>query len=177
VCHPGLSLRVIERDGDPWFVAKDVCAGIDLSTDNVRRGLDDDEVKSFKVTGLAGRAPLIVSESGFYALVMRSNKPQAKSFRKWVTSVVLPAIRRDGATNGLLIRCFLRALLQPRPPSPCAISGVLRLIQLRAQPVGTAETIQLVPVFLADSEIDLNRITRELLGATAGLLGWFEVHN
>jgi prophage antirepressor-like protein len=67
-----------------------------VTTDNVRRALDADEVKSVKLKGLAGRALLLVSESGLYALILRSNKPAAKFFRKWVTGTVLPALRKDG---------------------------------------------------------------------------------
>ncbi|MFY2947260.1 Bro-N domain-containing protein [Achromobacter ruhlandii] len=58
--------------------------------------LDTDEKSNFKL-GLRGKAPLVVSESGLYSPVLRSRKPGAHAFRKWVTSVVLPAIRRDGA--------------------------------------------------------------------------------
>ncbi len=94
---PGISLRVIEIDGDPWFVASDICDALTLPTVNVRRSLDEDEVKSIKLMGMRGKPPLLVAESGLYSLVMRSNKPEARAFRKWVTSVVLPAIRRDGA--------------------------------------------------------------------------------
>lgn len=67
---------------------------------------------------MRGQAPWLVTEAGLYRLVMRSNKPEASEFQFWVTDTVLPTIRRDGATNGLLIRCFLRVLLQPRPASP-----------------------------------------------------------
>lgn len=88
-------MRVIERDGDPWFVAKDVCDHLDLRVDNSVKGLDTDERANTPVKGFA-RDAVIVSESGLYALIMRSRKPEARSFRKWVTSVVLPAIRRDG---------------------------------------------------------------------------------
>lgn len=92
-----MNLRVTEIEGEPWFVAKDVCATLGLETNHVRRGLDADEVKSTNLAGFRGRPPLVLSESGLYALIMRSSKPEAKAFRKWVTSVVLPAIRRDGA--------------------------------------------------------------------------------
>lgn len=91
-------VRTIIRDGEPWFVAKDICdiLGIQNTSDAVRN-LDDDELVSEKaISGGQVREMLCVSESGLYALVMRSNKPQAKAFRKWVTSEVLPAIRKTG---------------------------------------------------------------------------------
>lgn len=91
-------VRTVVRDGEPWFVAKDICdiLGIQNTSDAVRN-LDDDELVSEKaISGGQVREMLCVSESGLYALVMRSNKPQAKAFRKWVTSEVLPTIRKTG---------------------------------------------------------------------------------
>lgn len=89
------------EDGEPWFVAKDVCDALGIRTDTVRTILDEDEVtevsnpNSIGVTH--GRAPLIVSEAGLYSLVLKSRKPEAKRFKRWVTHEVLPALRRDGA--------------------------------------------------------------------------------
>lgn len=94
------TVRVSTQDGEPWFVAKDVCEALGLSnTTEALRNLDDDEVGNISNSEVAqngGRAPRIVSEPGFYKLVMRSRKPEAKAFQRWVTHEVLPAIRRDG---------------------------------------------------------------------------------
>lgn len=98
----GHNVRVLTDEQDePWFIAKDVCAvlGLDNVT-NALRALDDDEKSNFTNCNVAqngGRAPLIVSESGFYRLVLRSRKPVAKEFQRWVTHEVLPNIRRHGA--------------------------------------------------------------------------------
>lgn len=90
-------LRVTQDEsGEPWFVAKDVCDALGLDTSHVRRGLDDDEVTTLPNWQGKGAAPLIVSEAGLYSLVLKSRKPEAKRFRRWVTHDVLPAIRRDG---------------------------------------------------------------------------------
>lgn len=89
------TLRALSRDGEPWFVAKDVCDALGLSNVSVSvASLDDDERTKFNL-GRQGSAN-IVSEPGFYKLVMRSRKPEAKAFKRWVTHEVLPAIRRDG---------------------------------------------------------------------------------
>lgn len=94
------AIRAIRgEDGEPWFVAKDVCDALGIRTDSIRSILDGDEVgetnpNSIGVVG--GRAPLVVSEPGLYRLVMRSRKPEAKAFQRWVTHEVLPALRRDG---------------------------------------------------------------------------------
>lgn len=93
-------LRVVENDGEPWFVAKDVCDALGIRTDTIRTILDDDEVRETNpnTIGVAGgRNPLIVSEPGLYKLVLKSRKPEAKAFQRWVTHEVLPALRRDGA--------------------------------------------------------------------------------
>ena len=87
---------VVGEDGEPWFVAKDVCDVLELGTEQIRR-LDDDEKGLRKVQTPGGSQQVsIISESGLYALIMRSNKPQAKPFRKWVTAEILPTIRRSG---------------------------------------------------------------------------------
>ncbi len=97
---PGLNLRVIDKDGEPWFVATDACKalGMDLRSGTYRWtvGLDASEKLTHRNSaGGTGVAPVftLISESGLYALIMRSRKPEAQRFRKWVTSEVLPAIR------------------------------------------------------------------------------------
>lgn len=93
------SLRVTDRDGDLWFVAKDVCDALGIATNHLReegRGLDYDEVSTLPNWEGKGASPLIVSEAGLYSLVMRSRKPEAKEFRRWVTHEVIPSIRRTG---------------------------------------------------------------------------------
>lgn len=94
------TIRAVSEGGEPWFVAKDVCDALGLSnTTEALRNLDDDEVGSISNSEIAqngGRAPRIISEPGFYKIVMRSRKPEAKAFQRWVTHEVLPAIHRDG---------------------------------------------------------------------------------
>lgn len=86
------------EDGEPMFVAKDVCAilGLGRQQDSTRY-LDDDEKGECLVNTPSGAQKMVcVTEPGFYKLVMRSRKPEAKAFQRWVTHEVLPAIRRDG---------------------------------------------------------------------------------
>jgi anti-repressor protein len=103
------TLRAVKDDaGEPWFVAKDVCDVLGTDTRDVRKILDQDEVSTLSEAEAnvdsrdigpeqGGRSPLIVSEPGLYKLIMRSRKPEAKAFQRWVTHDVLPALRRDGA--------------------------------------------------------------------------------
>lgn len=98
----GKSVRIFERDGDPWFVAKDVCDLLDIanSRDAVSR-LDDDQRESVPTDTIRGRQNVtVVSESGLYQILFLSIKPEAKRFRKWVTSEVLPQIRKTGGYVG-----------------------------------------------------------------------------
>lgn len=97
----GASLRILtDKAGEPWFVAKDVCDILELgNTTNALRALDEDEKTNFTNCNVAqngGRAPLIISEPGLYKLIMRSRKPEAKEFQRWVTHEVLPQIRKTG---------------------------------------------------------------------------------
>ena len=91
---------VIDKHGNPGCVGKDVCDVLGL--DNVRRALDrldGNEFTTSKVIDSIGREQetYVVNESGLYSLIMTSRKPEAKAFRKWVTSEVLPSIRKTGA--------------------------------------------------------------------------------
>lgn len=94
----GFKIRVIMRCDEPWFVAKDACDCLTIS--NVTQAcqtLDEDEKGVCKVETLGGKQDMmVISESGLYTLIMRSNKEQAKPFRRWVTGEVLPSIRKTG---------------------------------------------------------------------------------
>lgn len=92
-------VRVVEREGEAWFVANDVCAALEIgnSRQAVSR-LDDDERDAVTTNDAMGRGQqtTIISESGVYALIFTSRKAVAVTFRKWVTGEVLPALRRTG---------------------------------------------------------------------------------
>ena len=96
--NPLFKIRVIMRCAEPWFVAKDACDCLEIvNASQACQTLDEDEKGIYKVYTLGGSQDMmLISESGLYTLVMRSNKPEAKVFRKWVTSEVLPSIRKTG---------------------------------------------------------------------------------
>ena len=94
----GLQLRTItDENGEPWFVAADVCAVLGHSNPSkaVADHVDDDD-KSNQSLGLPGKSPVVVNESGMYALIFGSRLESAKRFKKWVTREVLPSIRKTG---------------------------------------------------------------------------------
>lgn len=92
-------VRTVEINGEPWFVLKDVCGVLGLSNHKVTaQRLDRDEVSQTYLTDSIGRKQetTVINESGLYSVILRSDKPEAKPFRKWVTSEVLPSIRKNG---------------------------------------------------------------------------------
>lgn len=92
------NIRVQMKDGEPWFVAKDVCDALEIENNrNATARLDDDEKGASIVRTSSGDQQMtIVNESGLYNLIFQSRKPEAKAFRKWVTSEVLPTLRKTG---------------------------------------------------------------------------------
>ena len=91
-------IRTLSVDGEPWFVAADVCRALEIGdTQSALRRLDDDEKGKDSIRTPGGNQELlIVSESGLYSLVLGSRKPEAKLFKRWITHEVIPAIRKTG---------------------------------------------------------------------------------
>ena len=91
-------VRVIERDGEPWFVAADVCRALELGEVHVAmRRLDDDEKGRCSIPTPGGVQEMsIINEPGLYSLVLGSRKPEAKAFKRWITHDIIPAIRKTG---------------------------------------------------------------------------------
>ena len=96
--YDGADVRTVTIDGEPWFVLADLTRVLGLSQFRTDR-LDGDLIRSHPIADRTGRSQMtnIVSESGMYEVVIRSDKPEAAAFRRWITSEVLPSIRRTGA--------------------------------------------------------------------------------
>ena len=94
-----LAVRVIERNGEPLFVASDIAQALEYRDAlNMVRILDDDEKGTHNMSTLGGEQEVtVITESGLHHAVLKSRKPEAKRLRKWVTSEVLPAIRKTGS--------------------------------------------------------------------------------
>ena len=90
------TVRVVMRDGNPWFIAKDVCDTLEYK--NTSKAVTDhlDEDERYNESLERGGNQVLINESGLFTLVLRSHKPEARKFAKWVTSEVLPAIRKTG---------------------------------------------------------------------------------
>lgn len=98
----GTPVRTVVLDGEPWFVARDICDVLEIGNVTMAcRGLDDDEYRTVPAALISteGRPQdfvNVITESGLYSLILRSRKPEAKTFKRWVTHDVLPAIRETG---------------------------------------------------------------------------------
>ena len=106
-------VRTVVKDNEPWFVAKDVCNVINHSNHKVAVSrLDEDEVSKVYLTDSLGRnqKTTVVNEAGLYSLILTSNKPEAKQFKRWITHEVIPTIRKTGgyvANDDLFIQTYL----------------------------------------------------------------------
>lgn len=92
------AVRAVTLDGEPWFVAADVCRALGLgnSSDVIKR-LDEDERTLVSIEGASNGLPVnAVNEPGLYALILGSRKPEAKAFKRWITHEVIPEIRKTG---------------------------------------------------------------------------------
>lgn len=93
-------VRTVEINGEPWFVLKDVCGVLAMDVSKIKQvsdRLDADEKGRYSVPTHGGaQETWVINESGLYSVILRSDKPEAKPFRKWVTSEVLPSIRKNG---------------------------------------------------------------------------------
>lgn len=95
-------VRVVTVDGEPWFVLADLCKVLEIANvGNVADRLDELNIRRADVENSRGqmRLTMIVNEAGMYEVVIRSDKPEAVSFRRWITGTVLPEIRRTGSFN------------------------------------------------------------------------------
>ena len=95
-------VRVVDVNGEPWFVARDVCECLELGNPRTSIALLDEDEKGVHTMDTPGGAQemSIVSEAGLYSLILRSRKPEAKAFKRWITHEVLPAIRKTGQYGG-----------------------------------------------------------------------------
>ena len=92
-------IRTIQQNGEPWFVGKDVAdiLGYQNGSRDVNRHVDEDDRQNYQNgTFESNRGLTIINESGLYSLILSSKMPKAKEFKRWVTSEVIPAIRKTG---------------------------------------------------------------------------------
>ena len=141
-------VRTVQRDGQPWFVAADVCQALELDKTATRR-LDDDEKGLHSTQTPGGKQNLlIVNEPGLYSLVLGSRKPEAKSFKRWITHEVIPAIRKTGA------------YAIPGTQADAALKRAEAMLK-------NAQTRQFNAIMKAASDPRLSSVAAEVFGLTA----------
>ncbi len=104
-------IRMLTIDGEPWFVAADVCRALEIGNPSMAvERLDDDEKGISTIDTLGGKQRMtIINEPGLYSLVLSSRKPEAKAFKRWITHEVIPAIRKYG---GYMTKSLLEQVLE-----------------------------------------------------------------
>jgi prophage antirepressor-like protein len=126
-----VDIRVVERDGEPWFIAADVCWALaHIGTTRALEPLADDEraALSLPYTGRAGtpehRIVNLISEAGLYSLIVNVRTPMAQAFKRWITREVLPEVRRTASTKpDIAIRAGAHQLTRSRPRSSYGSPG------------------------------------------------------
>ena len=114
-------IRTAVVNDEPVFCLMDICKALGMSNPTmVAQRLDEDELTKLNLGSRAGETNFI-TESGLYAVVLRSDKPTAKKFRKWVTSEVLPSIRKTGA--------YSMAKYQPKATSVGEVANLLKILE------------------------------------------------
>lgn len=184
------AVRVVLVEGDPWWVANDLCAVLDLRNPRqVLERLDDDERGVHLTDTLGGAQPMnIVSESGMFGLVLGSRKPEARRFRRWVTGEVLPSIRKTGRYE----------MFDPPPPTAelledhsvnrlTAAVGVVREARQIFGPVQARSVWEQLglpmPIVEAVGDVEADPLVRDIavvladkaeatVEDVAGMLGW-----
>lgn len=153
----GSAVRTVMIGNMPWFVAKDVCEVLELSDVNKAVSkLDEDEklIRKLFVSG-QNRDMIIVNESGLYTLIMRSNKPEARRFRKWVTSEVLPSIRATGQyTMPQLVESRLTAMEKMLVDNASRNEEIIKELAVMKDQFETMDVLQRDMLFEIQQEID-----------------------
>lgn len=134
-------VRIVEIDGTPWFVGKDVAQALGYKDTfaALKQHVDDEDIQNWQSTSFASpRGLSIINESGLYALVLRSNLDSAKKFKRWVTAEVLPSIRKHGIylnPNAPIDPRFLRKMadeLEARDKQIAALTAQVDELQPKA---------------------------------------------
>ena len=115
------AVRMVMRNGEPWFVAADVCRCLEIGNSRMATDrLDADEKGVIPTDTPGGKQNMtIINESGLYTLILGSRKPEARAFRRWITHEVIPSIRRTGA--------YTAPIASQEPQTECLIAQCLQI--------------------------------------------------
>lgn len=167
---------IINDDGNPWFVHADACRVLDITNSgNAAARLDSDEKGIHTMDTLGGRQELtIISESGLYSLILTSRKPEAKRFKRWITSEVIPSIRKTGSYGtvdpmvALSDPATMRALLLGYTEKVIALEGRVSELQPKA--------VALDRIANTDGSLCLMDAAKTLQIRPKDLIAWMKAH-
>lgn len=170
----GAQVRVVSREGEPWFVLADVCRVLEIANARDAAGRLDEDEKGVVTTDTPGgpQQTTIINESGLYSLILTSRKPEAKRFKKWVTGTVLPTIRKTGG--------YMEAA-PDETPEALALRA-MRVLQdtIERQKSKLAETMPkaeaLDRIAKADGSLTLSEAAKTLQMAPKRLITWMRMN-
>lgn len=169
----GTPVRAVVIDGEPWFVGTDVARVLELG--NIHSSLallEEDEKGLHSVETLGGGQRVVtVNEPGIYSLILRSRKPQAKAFKRWLTHEVIPSVRRTGSYSVAVPAPVLPDMTTPegrRAVAQALLDGAVREIEL------TSKVAELEPKALAHDTLMAAQDGDVLVRQAAKTLGWAE---
>lgn len=142
----GRNVRVVEKDGNSWWVAKDVAEILDYEdAEHMTRRLDSDEICTFdpQIGGMANRSMIMINESGLYSAIIGSNKSEAKAFKKWITSEVLPSIRKTGSYGVTL----------NNPPTDARLREVNKAVRMGVLSAKEGKAVLLTPAAIPSARL------------------------
>ena len=171
------TVRIVESNGEPWFVSADICKALELAPTAVRR-LEEDEKAGLRLTQTSsngteqGRLFTVVNEPGLYTLILGSRKPEAKAFKRWITHEVIPSIRKHGAyvTDSVLNQLDEKPELitdyieQLRAENAEAKKNREKLEQIRAENGRLTEKAGYFDQFVSTEDVTCLRYTAKELG-------------
>ncbi|MGW1995206.1 phage antirepressor [Embleya sp. NPDC001921] len=167
----GQPVRTITVGGEPWFVGADVAAVLELGNPRSSLALLDEDEKGVHTMDTLGGAQSLatVNESGLYSLILRSRKPQARAFKRWITREVIPSIRRTGS--------YILAPAAPALPDITTAAGVLAMAEqftrtARQLVEADAKLRELEPKAVAHDTYLSAQSGERLIREVAKLLGW-----
>lgn len=181
-------VRTIIRDGEPWFVANDVCRALEIDRTQIRR-LDDDEKGVCSIQTPGGEQKMtIVNEPGLYSLVLGSRKPEARAFKRWITHDVISAIRKTGHYSvrpdtitidvdtlktivGVTVEETLKRVMPLMRPEPAAKNPPANRLRKR-NPIVPADFAVVLNRVIKERKISGNEIARRLGVANGTVSMW-----
>lgn len=143
-------VRTLMRDGEPWAYGKDIAVALGYAkpTDAVRNHVDPEDRTVSKTETVNGTAPVLINESGLYSLILSSKLPKAKEFKRWITSEVLPALRKTGHYG---------TAQKPTPTDPAKLAELVDTVAglARAQRKNPREVAYCAAVVMHQYGVDL----------------------